>query len=666
MVRNPAKLPLGLLTAAQGHPMLVELKNGETLNGHLANCDNWMNLILKEVVQTSPEGDRFFRLPEVYIRGNNIKYLRIPEEIIEMVKEQQQNQPQNRNRGPREDETGKENERPALKDGNARTSLGNEQLGSKSTSGSVKEKKRSGTAGVPMHLLSMSRPKLEATLHRIAEYSARMHAALQILRLLIRDRKARPKTRHYKWLIQCNSDPERGSPILVRQLLSEMQEYNIPIDSGTFHAALQPIAVHPDYTLRQDLLRAMRDRWLPLSPDGWHYVVAGLIREHQFELALDHIAHMERKDIRVKAWLCSLLIYHLCEVKEFDQICQILRARLEQGHTMTSKLWAHVLDMATAARHYSTTRFVWERAVELGLIHPDREVCIRVLKTATKAGDAKLGNSVLHFLSNNGIALEVGNYKIWMKMHLISNNLPAAIDVLCEVERAGHALEPHITRLILRKCIKEKIHPRELWAILKELKSAGRDIPLACARIVFELCEEGVRSDPFQVDDGIAFYKELYTLCSQPSDTATFNVLIRMCGIVQNAEYALFLLKEMAGLGVMPDADTYGYLIVLCLECGNSNSAYLYLQDMLEQGFHLNHLARFKIQEFCRHSGDEFAAKLLAHPEIRTQVTPGSMKEGVVTPATEGHGGNREPTETQKTKRDASPPGNPGSEERAE
>lgn len=56
--------------------MLVELKNGETLNGHLANCDNWMNLILKEVVQTSPEGDRFFRLPEVYIRGNNVGCLR--------------------------------------------------------------------------------------------------------------------------------------------------------------------------------------------------------------------------------------------------------------------------------------------------------------------------------------------------------------------------------------------------------------------------------------------------------------------------------------------------------------------------------------------------------------------------------------------------------------
>jgi len=52
--------------------MLVELKNGETLNGHLVNCDTWMNLTLKEVVQTSAEGDRFFRVPEVYVRGNNV------------------------------------------------------------------------------------------------------------------------------------------------------------------------------------------------------------------------------------------------------------------------------------------------------------------------------------------------------------------------------------------------------------------------------------------------------------------------------------------------------------------------------------------------------------------------------------------------------------------
>ncbi|CAI4210623.1 unnamed protein product [Parascedosporium putredinis] len=85
-------LPLGLLNAAQGHPILVELKNGENLNGHLVMCDTWMNLTLKEVVQSSPEGDKFVRLPEAYVKGNNIKYLRVPDEIIDIVKENQQNQ----------------------------------------------------------------------------------------------------------------------------------------------------------------------------------------------------------------------------------------------------------------------------------------------------------------------------------------------------------------------------------------------------------------------------------------------------------------------------------------------------------------------------------------------------------------------------------------------
>ncbi|KAI1459135.1 hypothetical protein F4805DRAFT_456217 [Annulohypoxylon moriforme] len=92
LLRSIYLLPLGLLNAAQGHPMLVELKNGETLNGHLIQCDTWMNLTLKEVIQTSPEGDKFVRLPEVYIKGNNIKYLRVPDEIIDLVKEQQHGQ----------------------------------------------------------------------------------------------------------------------------------------------------------------------------------------------------------------------------------------------------------------------------------------------------------------------------------------------------------------------------------------------------------------------------------------------------------------------------------------------------------------------------------------------------------------------------------------------
>ncbi|KAI8802175.1 hypothetical protein BJ742DRAFT_715374 [Cladochytrium replicatum] len=82
-------LPLSLVNTAQGHPVLLELKTGETYNGHLVNCDNWMNINLKGVIVTAPDGERFWKLPEVYIRGATIKYLRIPDAVVDTVREDQ-------------------------------------------------------------------------------------------------------------------------------------------------------------------------------------------------------------------------------------------------------------------------------------------------------------------------------------------------------------------------------------------------------------------------------------------------------------------------------------------------------------------------------------------------------------------------------------------------
>jgi len=73
--------------------MLVELKNGETYNGYLVNCDSWMNINLRKVTCTAKDGDKFWRMPAVYIRGNTIKYLCIPDEVLGHVQEEEaQNQ----------------------------------------------------------------------------------------------------------------------------------------------------------------------------------------------------------------------------------------------------------------------------------------------------------------------------------------------------------------------------------------------------------------------------------------------------------------------------------------------------------------------------------------------------------------------------------------------
>ncbi|QRV84160.1 hypothetical protein RhiJN_12176 [Ceratobasidium sp. AG-Ba] len=45
-----------------------------------------LNITLREVYQTSPEGDHFWKLKECYIRGSMIKYLRVQKRFLIRLK----------------------------------------------------------------------------------------------------------------------------------------------------------------------------------------------------------------------------------------------------------------------------------------------------------------------------------------------------------------------------------------------------------------------------------------------------------------------------------------------------------------------------------------------------------------------------------------------------
>lgn len=70
-----------LLKNAEGLPTFVELRNGETYKGNLVNCDARMNIHLREVICTSKDGARFWRMRECYIPGDYVQSLRVPDEV---------------------------------------------------------------------------------------------------------------------------------------------------------------------------------------------------------------------------------------------------------------------------------------------------------------------------------------------------------------------------------------------------------------------------------------------------------------------------------------------------------------------------------------------------------------------------------------------------------
>ncbi|SCP04404.1 U6 snRNA-associated Sm-like protein LSm4, putative [Plasmodium ovale] len=80
--------PLTLLKCSQNQPVMVELKNGETYSGFLVFCDRFMNLHMKNIICTSKDGDKFWKISECYVRGNSVKYIRVQDQAIEQAIEE--------------------------------------------------------------------------------------------------------------------------------------------------------------------------------------------------------------------------------------------------------------------------------------------------------------------------------------------------------------------------------------------------------------------------------------------------------------------------------------------------------------------------------------------------------------------------------------------------
>ncbi|KAL0212284.1 hypothetical protein RCL1_005910 [Eukaryota sp. TZLM3-RCL] len=76
-------LPLNILAMSKGKDIAVELKNGDLYHGKLQDCDVYMNLHLQDVSFTAKSDNSTSRLPEIYLRGMGVKYVKFDESLID-------------------------------------------------------------------------------------------------------------------------------------------------------------------------------------------------------------------------------------------------------------------------------------------------------------------------------------------------------------------------------------------------------------------------------------------------------------------------------------------------------------------------------------------------------------------------------------------------------
>lgn len=419
----------------------------------------------------------------------------------------------------------------------------------------------------------------------------------EYVRVLVQERGEKPSVKLYHAMILANTHPQHGSPREVASLLLEMVNEDVPPDASIYHALLKVLSVHPDYLLRKEVLEELHQRWLTLTADGWHDVIAGLIRDRQIEVALQNLEAVEQQGTKIKPWLYDMLVYVLCEISELDEALKVMQRRFFSGEALISPtLWYHLLDTASRSLHHTAVAFVWRNRVEPGYIKPPSGICINVLNTATRHADTKLATDVFYALNRRQHTFHVHHYEALLETWLAAGDLKAAFTILSVMEQSRLSPTEGSTRAIYLYLCDDQGWPAKALKILQQLNDENRPIPHAAFNVILEAYIH--YSD---LGSALETYKSMHMIVPSGPNTSTFNTLLRGCRRARRKDLAMFLASEMLALNVPPDALTYDRLILNCLDLpgqvdGGFEDAWRYFEEMTQmdwwpRGGTVKHLA---------------------------------------------------------------------------
>ncbi|KAG0649078.1 Pentatricopeptide repeat-containing [Hyphodiscus hymeniophilus] len=404
---------------------------------------------------------------------------------------------------------------------------------------------------------------------------------VELVDYLIIERGDPPALVHYDALIRVNVDAENGSAAIVEGLLGEMKQEGIGADSGLYHAVLQVLAIHPDYLLRNQVMQEMKERWLGLSPDGWHSLVVGLLRDRQFEAAMEKLEQMQSDEVYVQPWLYDIFLYQLCEIGELDAVFKMLRYRFEHKRTEISHtMWYYLLDNFSSNFHvilcqYAGTKFIWRARIQTSQVVPSDGICISTLNLAAREADPGLATSAIRILSARRSALSTFHYEALLSAYAGAGDLKSSFRILTIMTKAGLEPDSSTTRPLFLYLTQNDSFPSKAWKTLKAINHDGHAIPAASVNVVIE-----AKIHREQFIQAVEFYKELHTICKSGPNTETFNILLQGVTRHSNKSSAMFFASEMRALGVKADRLTYDRFILACLKDADYEDAFRYLEEM--------------------------------------------------------------------------------------
>ncbi|CAK7267845.1 hypothetical protein SEPCBS119000_002758 [Sporothrix epigloea] len=479
-------------------------------------------------------------------------------------------------------------------------------------------------------LSAASSPAIYAALRELQNKPQAYNRIQTFVRYLLDERREAPTAALYEALVRSNCHVN-GSADAVQDLLRIVKEGHIEGTPGLFCGALAVLAVHPDYLLRNAILQEMKDRWIELPPDGWVSVALGLLRDGQFERALNVLDEMteaaaQRGAEPVPAWLLDIFVYALGQEGFLDDALRIVNHRLlREGDSISLNVWSFLLDICCHRGHFGGLVYVWNRVVRPtggnGLIVPSDAMALDVLNMAARNGDANLAAKVMQMLSARGTKLSIPHFEAVLDCYAQAGAIDKALQALCIMDNAGIVPDQGSTRSIYLGLVdtvtvsqggtkqtnvknttvanaidsatvalfdlkkQYGIVPIVAFNVVLEALIAPRQPPVASSSATSALSRRVRASAEVaggkEAEAALDLYRHVRQLCPAGPNRATFRLLFRACA---DPMHLNFLLREMSSFSLRPDMDMIDRVVYESATHGSLEHALQHVFDLMGEG----------------------------------------------------------------------------------
>ncbi|CAN8102854.1 unnamed protein product [Discula destructiva] len=349
----------------------------------------------------------------------------------------------------------------------------------------------------------------------------------------------------YDTIFRAHSLPE-GSADVVNDLLKEMRQDRIHWSAAAYHSVLRVLAVHPDYLMRNDIIREMKERWIDIMPKGHRYIAIGLLRDEQYELALEKLEEMVQQGIEVDPWVFDIFIYVFGKLEFLDDALRIARHRVDCGFDVTVNIWYFLLDVCSKGQHHEATTYIWNRTVRQGIVNPSDGVSLNILNMAAVYGDADLATEVIQYLAERGTRLARPHYEALADAYSMQGNIERAIEVYCIMYSAGAEVNQTSVGTLCQVLTRDPLLISRAVEAMLGLRKKYK-LPLSVYNAVLN---ETVKSSALSADDAFALALDLYRRIREfvpGPNWETFRNLLWRC---TRPDVAQFLAGEMIAFNI--------------------------------------------------------------------------------------------------------------------